>query len=125
MVFSFPSSPSTSCGKSATIGSLWVVLLIAFVGRLVGVFGADFFVQRLSFLAALYGLLLATVGWRLVRTLIFPLALLLFMVRIPLFIYSQITFPLQLFASTVAAELLTWLGIPVFQDGNILELSTG
>jgi exosortase len=44
------------------------------------------------------------------------------MIRIPLFIYSQITFPLQLLASSLAANALLFIGIPVFQDGNVLEL---
>jgi exosortase len=56
------------------------------------------------------------------KSLAFPLFLLLFMIRIPLFIYSQITFPLQLFASQVAEHSLNFIGIPVFREGNILEL---
>jgi exosortase len=55
--------------------------------------------------------------------LAFPLFLLLFMIRIPLFIYSQITFPLQIFASQLAAGTLSVFGIPVMREGNVLELA--
>ncbi len=48
--------------------------------------------------------------------------MLLFMIRIPLFVYQQMTFPLQIFASQVATSLLQLLGIPVLRDGNILDL---
>jgi exosortase len=46
------------------------------------------------------------------------------MIPIPGIIYNQITFPLQLFASQVAALALEVLGIPVLRDGNILELAS-
>jgi exosortase len=59
------------------------------------------------------------------RTLIFPLFILLFMIRIPLFVYQQMTFPLQIFASKVATVLLEVLNIPVMRDGNVLELPSG
>lgn len=44
------------------------------------------------------------------------------MVPIPRVIYTQITFPLQLFASAVAEWTLNLIDIPVLRDGNILEL---
>ena len=37
-------------------------------------------------------------------------------------VYQTITFPLQLFASQVAATVLDLIGIPVLRDGNVLEL---
>jgi exosortase len=63
-------------------------------------------------------------GWHAVRVLAFPLLLLVFMVPIPAVIYNQITFPLQLFASQVAAFALEVIGIPVLRDGNVLELAS-
>jgi exosortase len=60
-----------------------------------------------------------------VRALAFPLFLLLFMIPIPQIVYAQITLPLQLFASTVAANTLNLVGIPALQTGNILELPNG
>jgi exosortase len=44
------------------------------------------------------------------------------MIPLPSIIYNQITFPLQLFASSVAEFSLSGLGIPVLREGNILEL---
>jgi exosortase len=40
----------------------------------------------------------------------------------PALILTHITFPVQLMASRVAAELLPYAGVPVLQDGNIIRL---
>lgn len=100
----------------------WIFMLIGFIFLGLGTFGAEFFIMRMGFITSLFGLLLLTFGWPLVRALAFPLVLLLFMIRIPLFIYSRITFPLQLFASAVAERSIDFLGIPVLREGNVLKL---
>lgn len=89
-----------------------------------GTLMAELFLQRTSVLISLVGLLLLIGGTRLIRVLLFPLLLLPFMIPIPAVIYSQLTFPLQLFASQVAESTLTLLNIPVFRDGNILHLAS-
>jgi len=83
-----------------------------------------FFVERTSLFVSVIGLILTCCGLPILRTLAFPLVICLFMIRIPLFIYSQITFPLQIFASVVAERALSLLGIPVFRDGNVLDLAS-
>jgi exosortase len=90
----------------------------------VGVLGAELFLQRTAFVISLTGLLLVVGGVKLVQVLAFPLLLLPFMIPIPSVLYNQITFPLQLFASQVAEQVLNLLGIPVLRDGNILELAS-
>ena len=44
------------------------------------------------------------------------------MIPIPAIIFNQITLPLQMLASKVAASLLPLLGVPVFREGNIIHL---
>jgi exosortase len=103
----------------------WLGLILVvggFLSMIVGIRGADFFIARMGFYIALVGSVWTLGGTNLLRALWFPLFILLFMIRIPLFIYTQITFPLQLLASRVAEVLLTFLGIPVLRDGNVLEL---
>jgi len=102
---------------------LGLVLVVGgFLGMIVGIRGADFFIARISFPVSLVGAIWTLGGTNLLRQLLFPLFLLLFMIRIPTFVYTQITFPLQLLASRVAEVLLSLVGIPVLRDGNILEL---
>jgi exosortase len=107
-------------------GSWWglVLVVIGYLQMLAGYLGADFFIARTAFLVTLMGVLWTTLGLRVMRAMAFPLVLLLFMVRLPLFVYSQITFPLQIFASTLAEGALGLMGIPVLREGNVLELAS-
>jgi exosortase len=98
------------------------LVVLGFLAMVVGIRGADYFIARMGLLVSLVGIIWTLAGTNILRAVWFPLFILLFMVRIPTFIYTQITFPLQLLASRVAEQLLTLGGIPVFRDGNILEL---
>jgi exosortase len=89
-----------------------------------GLLAAELFLQRTSILISLVGLLLLIGGTKLIRILLFPLLLLPFMIPIPQVIYNEITFPLQLFASSVAESTLSLLNIPVYRDGNVLHLAS-
>jgi exosortase len=105
----------------------WWGLALVFWGffqLILGTLGADYFIARTAFLISLMGVIWTVYGTAVVRQLAFPLFLLLFMIRLPQFVYSQITFPLQIFASTVAEVSLSILGIPVLRDGNVLELAS-
>jgi len=107
------------------VKSYWPALALVLWGfcqAILGIVGADFFISRVGFLMALIGVVWTLCGTAMLRHLAFPLFLLFFMIRLPLFIYSQITFPLQLLASRLAETALGWVGIPVLRDGNILEL---
>lgn len=88
----------------------------------VATLGAELFLARTAFVLSVIGVTLYMGGKHALRTLAFPLFLLFFMVPIPAVIYNQITLPLQLFASRVAASALELMGIPVLRDGNVLEL---
>ncbi len=100
------------------------VLVWSGVQAFMGMLGAELFLQRTAFLEALVGLLLIMGGTAAIRALLFPLLLLPFMIPIPSVIYNQITFPLQLFASEVAEQVLLLINIPVLREGNILELAS-
>jgi exosortase len=102
-----------------------LLIVWAFFQMVLGFLGADFFVARTAFIVALVGIIWTLGGTAVLRSLAFPLFVLLFMIRIPLFLYQQMTFPLQIFASKVATQLLQILSVPVMRDGNVLELPSG
>jgi exosortase len=101
-----------------------LLVMIGAVGLLLlGSLGAELFTSRFSLIVLLAGVILFLGGWQLLRAVAFPLAFLILMIPIPAIIYNQITFPLQLLASRVAAFSLELVNVPVLRDGNILVLS--
>jgi exosortase len=79
--------------------------------------------MRFSILVVLGGIILFLLGKEFYKILLFPLVFLVFMIPIPSVLMDRITFPMQLFASKVAAKSLYLIGIPVLREGNIIRLA--
>jgi exosortase len=101
----------------------FLVMLGAIGLLLVGSLGAELFLSRISLLVLLTGMILFLTGWKMLRAVSFPLAFLIFAIPIPVILYNQITFPLQLIASRFATFWLEAVRVPVLRDGNVLILS--
>lgn len=99
-----------------------VIIAVAICTLIVGQMGAELFLSRFSLLLILAGLIVLLMGWPMLRATIFPWAFLVLMIPIPAIIFNQITFPLQLLASRVAAAVLPLFGVPVFREGNVINL---
>ncbi len=100
------------------------LVMLGAVGLLfIGSLGAELFTSRVSLLVLIAGIILFLAGWKMLRAVAFPLAFLIFMIPIPVIIYNQITFPLQLIASRLATVWLEVVQVPVLRDGNVLILS--
>jgi exosortase len=100
---------------------LWL-LLAGLLCLIVGVLGAELYLSRVSVVPLLGGLVALFLGWRFLRAAAFPWLFLLLMIPPPALIFNQITFPLQIFASEAAANLLPLLGVPVLREGNVIHL---
>jgi exosortase len=98
------------------------ILLAAICLLIVGQLGAELFLARFSLLVLLAGVVILFQGWKLFRAVFFPWAFLLLMIPIPAIVFNQITFPLQLLASRVAARTLPLLGVPILREGNVINL---
>jgi exosortase len=103
--------------------SLWGYAIIAFGAALhaASALGAGLFAGSLGFLMSLVGLIVCVWGFPRLRAWSFPLILLLFMLPKLAVVYNQVTLPLQLLASRMAAGFLSMSGAAVIRDGNILE----
>lgn len=100
-------------------------LVVLGLGMLViGQMGVELFLMRSSLLILAAGLLVLFAGWRFFRAVFFPWAFLFLMIPIPAIIFNQITFPLQILASKVAAATLPLFGVPVLRQGNVMVLSS-
>ena len=104
--------------------SSWGLAMILFslCTLILGVFGAELFLSRMSLIVLLAGLILFFLGWEFLRVISFPLLFLILMVPIPAIVFSQITFPLQILASKLSATVLPVFGVPVFREGNVINL---
>jgi exosortase len=106
--------------KPSNFGLL--VMLGAVVILLGGSLGAELFTTRISLLILLAGMILFLAGWKMLRAVSLPLAFLILMIPLPVLIYNQITFPLQLLASRFATFWLELVRVPVLREGNVLIL---
>ena len=103
----------------------WAGLPLVAFGLIVlifGIYGVDLFTSRISFIILLTGLIWTFFGGAMLRELRFPVLVLLLGIPFPAIIFNQITFPLQLLASRLASAVLPLLGVPVLQEGNVIQL---
>ena len=98
------------------------VIVLGLVILVLGVYGAELFLSRVSMIIILAGLVLCFGGWRLLKELRFVLLVLLLAIPIPAILFNQITIPLQTLASKLASVLLPLAGVPVLREGNVIEL---
>jgi exosortase len=111
--------------RATPIAPSWNGLLLVFLGLfelLLGRLGADLFLQRTSFVLLIAGLVWTLLGGAMLSRVKFALFVCLLAIPFPTVLFNQITFPLQLLASHFAAEILPVFGVPVLQDGNIINL---
>jgi exosortase len=99
-----------------------VVMLGALGVLLAGSLGAELFSSRVSMLILIAGIVLFLAGWKLLRAVSFPLAFLVLMIPIPILIFNEIAFPLQLLASRFATFWLQLFNVPVLREGNLIIL---
>ena len=109
-------SPSSNW---AGLGLMLIGVLLFLLGNL----ATEYFTMRFSILVVFGGIVLFLLGKQYFKALLFPIVFLIFMIPIPSILMDRITFPMQLFASKVAAMSLYWIGIPVLREGNVMLLA--
>lgn len=110
---------------STPIKQSWrgVPLVALSLGILIlGIYGVDLFTARISFVFLLAGIIWTLLGPAMLRQLYFPLLVLVLAIPFPTILFNQITFPLQLFASRIASQILPLFGVPVLLEGNVIQL---
>ena len=90
---------------------------------LLGNLATEYFTMRFSMLVVFGGVILFLLGKEFFKALLLPIAFLIFMIPIPSILMDRITFPMQLFASKVAANTLYLVGIPILREGNVMLLA--
>jgi exosortase D (VPLPA-CTERM-specific) len=98
------------------------LILLALAMFLAGTLGAELFVQRISLVLMLAGVVVYFFGAQILKILLVPFALLLLAIPIPQIIFNKIAFPLQIWASQMAIWGIRIFEVPSVRKGNVIEL---
>jgi exosortase len=107
------------------VGGGIVLIGLSVVGRLVTIVVPVGVAGDVSLLLGLAGVVSLITGAESLRRFRFALLFLIFMVPLPIALYSAIASPLQLLVSRIAAGVLNAINIPVLCEGNEMTLPGG
>jgi exosortase len=100
----------------------FALLTLGLGAYLAGFLGADLFLTRSSLVVVLGGLAWLLAGRAAFRVMLAPLVFLLLAIPLPTLVVNAVTLPLQMVASQIAESALGTIGVPVFRDGNVLQV---
>jgi len=110
-------------GKPLRPSASGLFFIVAAMGLLViGTLGAEVFLPRASLVVLLGGLVVYFAGWAMLGAMKAPWLTLFLMIPLPVIVFNEFAFPLQLLASRSACGLLDLLQLPVLREGNIIML---
>jgi exosortase len=101
------------------------LLAVSVLGRLATILVPVGIVADCAFLLGLAGICALLFGTTALSRYGFALFFLVFMVPLPVALYTRIASPLQLLVSQAASVLLNVAGIPVYREGNLMTLPGG
>ena len=114
-------SPPTA----ATVTDRWPGLIVVAFGLALAILGNIVRIPDIvtyAFIIWTGGVVLTVFGWKRGKTHQLPVLHLIFMLPLPQFIYWKLTIFLQGISSVIGVWLVDLAGIPVFLDGNIIDL---
>jgi exosortase D (VPLPA-CTERM-specific) len=103
----------------------WPGLVLVIVAQLCGVLGAlgeSYFVEQIAFVLTLLGLMLVVFGIGTFEVFAPLAALLLLTIPLPYTVQAMVTVKLQLLSTDIGVAVIRLFGIPVFVEGNIIDL---
>jgi exosortase D (VPLPA-CTERM-specific) len=109
---------------SAISEPMWSGLVLIFIAILVLIIGeisALFLLIQYSFVLLLIGLSMVMLG-RATKYTLAPILLLLFAIPLPYVIEVLLTAKLQLWSSSIGVDFIRAFNIPVFLEGNVIDL---
>lgn len=110
------SAPRTHCWLGTC------VILFGLTTFVMGELGTIYTVIQYSFLIVVYGISLTFFGLNAQRFIVVPLIYLAFMVPLPDFFYANLSLELQLISSKIGVAIIRFFEIPVFLEGNVIDL---
>ena len=101
-----------------------VILVAAQLCAVLAVLGESYFLEQIALIVSLLGIGLAVFGTPAYR-LFLPLTLMLLLtVPLPYTLQAMLTIRLQLLSTDIGVAIIQLFGIPVYVEGNIIDLGT-
>ncbi len=97
-------------------------LVLAMAALLVGQLSALVVISQYAFLLTVWALALAFLGLRGVVVIWASLAMLIFLVPLPVLIQYKLSSGLQFISTDISAFVLRAVGVPVFVEGNVIDM---
>lgn len=111
--------------KKEKFHSNWIGSLIVFLALVVFIIGkisALWTVVQYALFFIIIGILLSYMGWQALKIIIVPLLLLLLSIPLPYFIDVLLSGKFQLMSSKLGVDIIRYCNIPVFLEGNVIDL---
>jgi exosortase D (VPLPA-CTERM-specific) len=100
------------------------LIFLAMIMHVLGELSAVFILSQLALIVTLLGIALAIGGFSLLRVTFIPVVLLIFAIPLPYFIDANLSLQLQLISSQLGVFFIRLFHIPVYLDGNVIDLGT-
>ncbi|MEQ1637579.1 MAG: VPLPA-CTERM-specific exosortase XrtD [Methylococcales bacterium] len=111
--------------QATAIGSSWLGFMLVVLATLIYLVGAAsvlFVLMQYALVLMLIGLLWTVMGSQAINIIILPLLMLFFAIPLPEYLDVLLSSKLQLLSSSLGVWLIQWCKIPVYQDGNLIDL---
>jgi len=102
------------------VGLVFLGLLIASIGEISSIY----VLINFSLILVILGMAWSLMGWNAFKYVLVPLILLFFAIPIPRFLQAVLSAELQLISSELGVGFIRLFAIPVFLDGNIIDLGS-
>lgn len=105
--------------------NFFIGLTIIFFSMIIMIMGRLGSLETLIYISmwiSLAGIFLFFLGHHIFRFIVFPFIILLFAIPLPAFVNNIVSLKLKLWSSSLAVNILKGLSIPVYREGNIIDL---
>lgn len=99
-----------------------VVVIVGLAMLMLGELSAVYVISQYALIVTIWGMALAVLGWSGVRVVWTALVYLIFMIPLPRFIQFNLSAELQLISSQLGVIVTRLFGVPVFVEGNVIDL---
>lgn len=102
----------------------FAVTLVGLILFMMGNLGSVYAITNYAMLVVIVGLVFSFSGTKATQLMLPALAILLFMIPLPGFLYADLSGNLQLISSKLGVAFIRLFGISVYLEGNVIDLGT-